>query len=76
MREGLDRLWFSCSDRYRRRGIMSGLTIDASPNKAGYWMLGGRVGTAVVDEEVVPAFVSLLAAAVVVVEDGMLIDEA
>jgi hypothetical protein len=54
---------------------MSGLTIDASPNKAGYWMLGGRVGTAVVDE-VVPAFVSLLATAVVVAEDGMVIDEA
>ena len=43
---------------------MSRLTIDASPNKAGYWMLGGRVGTAVV-EEVVPAFVSVLAAAIV-----------
>jgi hypothetical protein len=56
-------------------GSMSGLTIDASPNKAGYWMLGGRVGTAVVDE-VVPAFVSLLATAVVVAEDGMVIDEA
>lgn len=45
--------------------VTSGLTIDVSPNKAGYWMLGGRVGTAVVDEVVVPAFVSVLAAAIV-----------
>lgn len=49
---------------------MPRLTIDASPNKAGYWMLGGRVGTAVVDE-VVPAFFSLLAAAVVEFEGDM-----
>ena len=46
-------------------------SIDASPNKAGYWMLGGRVGTAVVDEVVVPAFVSLLAVALVEFEEDM-----
>jgi hypothetical protein len=45
-------------------GSMSGLTIDASPNKAGYWMLGGRVGTAVVDE-VAAVFVPSDVAAVV-----------
>lgn len=54
---------------------MSGLTIDASPNKAGYWMLGGRVGTVVV-EEMVPASVSVLVAALVEAEEDMIFDEA
>jgi hypothetical protein len=56
-------------------GSMSRLTIDASPNKAGYWMLGGRVGAGVV-EELVPASVPVLVAALVEAEEDMIFDEA